>query len=125
MVSGGFPAYRTAEIYHPGSVDPSACTLPQLPDLRNEHTQFSTGLICSGDRDSQLTNCIQWENNAWRYTNITLRSSRRYSSKWRTPDDKLIFFGGGETWETYKNAEMIKPDGTTEILGFTFYHGYL
>ena len=112
----------TAEIYHPGTGSP--CTLPDLPDLRNDHKQFSTGLICGGDRSSQMTNCIQWENYGWQYTNIILRSSRRHSSKWRTPDDQLIFFGGGGTGESYKNAEMIKPDGTTEILGFTFDESY-
>ena len=113
----------TAEIYHPGSDSP--CSLPDLPDLRNDHKQFSTGLICGGiSTSTNLNNCIQWENYGWQYTNIILRSSRTGSSKWRTPDDQLIFFGGGRNSETYINAEMIKPDGTTEILGFTFDKSY-
>ena len=67
-----------------------------------------------------MINCIQWENYGWQHTNIILRNERTKSSKWTTPDDKHIFFGGGDTWESRQNAEMIKPDGTTEILGFTF-----
>ena len=115
LISGGVingAIIKSVEIYNP--VTNTICSLPELPDARNEHTQDGE-LACGGDGDSSntLTTCVKWssESGSWTQSH-TLRQRRIWHVSWATEDG--VYLMGGMDSSSEFTTELVKEDGSVE-----------
>jgi len=107
---GGRNDQNTAELYLPSSG--GSCSLPNLPDLRLDHSLESTGLLCGGGYLHRDT-CIQWNpaNGTWERS-ITLDVNRYAHVSW-TPENGIgTFLMGGSDPVMRWTTTLIKTGGT-------------
>ena len=115
LITGG-DGLRSSEIYLPSSG--ASCSLPQLPDVRTQHTVEQTGLLCGGGITSGTSDsCLQWSSDSgtWEQS-LTLDTGRSLHVSW-TPDPVIgSYLIGGDSAGT--TSSLIKPDWSQEP-GFT------
>ena len=109
LITGSINYPDTAELYLTSSN--VSCSLPQLPDIRMDHTLESSGLMCGGDYTRDI--CLQWSPDTGSWTEeLHLDTERAYHVSW-TPDNGIgTYLMGGQVggWTT----TLVKPDGTQE-----------
>ena len=112
LITGG-PGLNTAEIYFPSSG--ASCILPQIPDVRAQHTVEQTGLLCGGYPTTST--CLQWSSDTGTWEQyLTLDTERWHHVSW-TPDPVIgsYLIGGSSAGTT---SSLIRPDWSQEP-GFT------
>ena len=111
LITGGDSAAgNTAELYVPSSG--ASCTLPSLPDYREEHTVSEGGLLCGGrnTRDS----CLMWSPDSGTWEEAITLDVRRYDHVSWTPssgNNGTYLMGGGYSERT---TTLINNDGSQE-----------
>ena len=112
LITGGSDR-KSAEIYNPAT-NPTGCSLPQLPEIRAEHSQDG-GLTCGGNDPSARNTCVKWNpaSGAWDQTPFTLKESRVHHVSWATPTG--VYLMGGEY--SPKTSEKVTADSS--VLNFT------
>ena len=100
---------RSAEIFNP--VTKTSCSLPQLPEARNWHSEDG-GLACGGGSvTATQTSCVKWSPASGTWTKShTLRQKRHAHVSWATASG--VYLIGG----TFNNrtSEKVKLDGSVE-----------
>ena len=110
LITGAFISAkrRTAEIYNP--LTNTSCSLPQLPEYRDWHTQEGD-LACGGGGSTQTT-CVKWSpaSGTWNQSH-TLRERRSDHKSWATASGVYLIrgYGGGK-----RTSEKVKDDGSVE-----------
>ena len=112
LITGGLPSSNTAELYVPSTG--ASCTLPSLPDSRQDHTVTEGGLLCGGHLYTDTRHsCILWspDSGTWEEA-LTLDVGRVGHVSW-TPSSGAgtYLMGGGDSKKT---TTLIKNDGTQE-----------
>ena len=107
LITGGSSSGRTTEIYNP--LTKTSCSLPQLPEARNHHTQDGD-LACGGTGSSSQTTCVTWSpaSGTWTHSH-TLRKGEYGRVSWAT-DSGVYLIGGSAGAKTQK----VKLDGSVE-----------
>ena len=109
LITGGSSTSRSAEIYNP--LTNTSCSLPQLPEGRNFHSQDG-GLTCGGGYPSTYTNCVKWSpaSGTWNHSH-TLKQRRSDHKSWATTSGVYLIggYGGGK-----RTSEKVKDDGSVE-----------
>ena len=92
----------------------SYCSLPDLPDARNSHTQ--SGLItCGGGKTYDTrTSCVTFSSGQWKPSHV-LQYERHGHSSWMSKHG-IVILGGAGPFEN--STEILKDDGTS-ALNFT------
>ena len=107
LITGGYngASMKSAEIFNP--VTKTSCSLPQLPEARNHHTQ--NGDLACGGQLSQTT-CVTWSpaSGTWTHSH-TLRKGEYGRVSWAT-DSGVYLIGGSAGAKTQK----VKLDGSVE-----------
>ena len=120
MVTGPGPRVRgalssSAELLHLNGS--RMCSLPNLPEYRNGHTQ--TGLLTCGGGGEAKKSCITFTGGEWKKRHTLMGKKGRYEHEaWASPQGVLLM-GGYYSMDT---TELLKPDGTTES-SFKLKHG--
>ena len=83
------------------------CSLPDLPDARNEHTQ--NGLVLCGGFSNRKS-CLTFNAGNWLETH-TLEKQRRVHTSWSSPDGIMVI--GGYDSEAYTATEILTDTGDT------------
>ena len=105
-------AQITAELYLPSSG--VSCSLPNLPDLRLDHSLEITGLLCGGGY-SHRDSCIQWNSNAGTWERSITLDVERYAHVSWTPETGIgTYLMGGWEPEMMRTTTLIKPGGAPE-----------
>ena len=100
----------SAEIYLPSSG--TFCTLPNLPDMRVEHT-MDNDMACGGG-DTPDT-CIKFSQATGTWENLlTLNVRRTYHVSWTPAAGIGTFLIGGIGTAGGNSTTLIRPDGTQE-----------
>ena len=113
IITGGSPSGyvgRSVEILR--SNGSYWCSLPDLPDLRFQHTQ--SGLITCGSSGSD-TSCLSFINGQWE-TSHQLQHSRYRHSSWMSQHG-VVLMGGSVFFS--RNSTEILTDNTGSIPAFT------
>ena len=107
LITGGSGAPKSAEIYHPDRDTP--CVLPDLPDLRLDHTQDGS-LVCGGRYT--LRSCRRWnaDTGAWDLVTEALTEEREDHISWTPVDGSVTYLMGG--WESDNTSEAIDQDNS-------------
>ena len=95
LITGGWEALQSAEIYHPNSESP--CVLPDLPDSRYCHSQDGS-LMCGGTYDGfAYKSCRRWNNDtgAWDLMTESLTQWRWDHTSWTPTDGSVTYLLGG------------------------------
>ena len=103
----------TAELYLPSTG--YSCSLPQLPDQREQHTLESSGLMCGGFLSDTRYTCLQWspDTGSWE-EELTLDIERSWHVSW-TPDSGIgTYLIGGRDSGSERTSTLVKHDGTQE-----------
>ena len=105
----------TAELYLPSTG--YSCSLPQLPDQREEHTLESSGLMCGGFLSDTRYTCLQWspDTGSWEQL-LRLDAERENHVSW-TPDNGIgtyLMGGYGYDSDSGTTTTLVKHDGTQE-----------
>ena len=97
----------------------SLCTLPDLPDDFNGHTQ--TGPIACGGSYHQ-SSCYIFSG-VWNQSH-TLRYDRYYHSAWMSPLGLILLGGTGE--DSVTNSELLSDEfnNSTELFSLRYYTEY-
>ena len=93
----------------------SYCSLPDLPDVRNSHTQSGLITCGGGGTNDTRTSCVTFSSGQWKSSHV-LQYGRQGHSSWMSKHGTVIL-GGGELY-----TEILNDDGTT-TLNFTIHHG--
>ena len=88
LITGGYGAENSAEIYHPDRESP--CDLPDLPDQRRYHTQDGS-LLCGGWRNYK--SCQKWNPDigAWDLVTKSLTEDREGHISWTQADGAMTY----------------------------------
>ena len=105
LISGG-ENDKSAEIYLPTSN--TGCSLPELPEEREYHTQ-NGDLACGGSSRDTGTSCVMWANGSWTTSHI-LNQRREYHVSWATASG--VYLMGGEY--SMQTSELVKEDNSVE-----------
>ena len=90
----------------------TTCSLPQLPEARQHHTQDGK-LACGGPLNSKtLTTCDKWSAGTWTRTSHKLARQRYGHVSWSTPSG--MFLIGGEHSVSRQTSELLREDGSVE-----------
>ena len=105
LITGGYGAAQSAEIYHPDR--DSVCVLPDLPDGRYHHTQDGS-LLCGGMFTPR--SCLGWnpDTGAWDLVTESLTEDRGIHSSWTPADGSVTYLMGG-LWST-NSSDFIGND---------------
>ena len=88
------------------------CSLPDLPNGRDEHTQ--TGLeACGGDSSTVQTTCVRLEAGSWTPSHQLLQK-RAYHSSWASPAGTLLMGG----WYSEKTTELLDTNTGDSVMSF-------
>ena len=93
-----------AELYVPSSG--VSCTLPSLPEYRDDHTVSEGGLICGGVGGMYTDtedSCIQWspDSGTWEVAlNLDVKRYSHVSWTLRNGTTSTYLMGGGYSWRT-------------------------
>ena len=110
LITGGYNGgfLRSAEIFNP--VTKTRCSLPQLPEGRNHHSEDG-GLACGGGSAATQTTCVKWSPASGTWTKShTLRQNRSAHVSWATASG-VYLIGGSFSKRT---SEKVKLDGSVE-----------
>ena len=107
---------RTSELLWSNGT--SLCSLPDLPDNHNGHTQ--SGLVTCGGYNTR-TSCYTLTNGTWTKSH-TLRYERIDHSSWTSPLG-IVLMGGGYYSDSVSltTTELLTDDGQSKEL-FTLQH---
>ena len=106
LITGGYFSERTAEIYLPS--DNSSCSLPELPDVRAQHTQDGPW-ACGGRSDLTFYSCVKWNKGSWTRSR-SLRERRYNHVSWATASG-LYLMGGAYSERT---SVLVTKDGSVK-----------
>ena len=111
MITGGYNggSLKSAEIFNP--VTKTSCSLPQLPEGRNGHSE-DRGLVCGGGgSDATLKTCVKWSPASGTWTKShTLRQKRSDHVSWVTPSGVYLI----GSYYSKRTSEKVKADGSVE-----------
>ena len=112
LITGGDAAGNTAELYVPSSG--ASCTLPSLPDHREEHTVSEGGLLCGGYDIDTRDSCLMWSPDSGTWEEALTLDVRRYDHVSWTPssgNNGTYLMGGAYSERT---TTLINNDGSQE-----------
>ena len=92
----------------------SYCSLPDLPDVRNSHTQSAMTTCGGGETNDTKTSCVTFSSGLWKPTHV-LQYERQGHSSWMSTHG-IVILGGAGPFEN--STEILKDDGTS-ALNFT------
>ena len=92
MITGGLDS-RSVEFFRTDGTPLSTCTIPDLPDNRNQHTQKGTMLCGGGPSNETSLSCLNFASNAWNTMAFKLRYQRYGHVSWQSKKG-LVFIGG-------------------------------
>ena len=111
LITGGYngASMKSAEIFNP--VTKTSCSLPDLPEARNLHTQ-ERDLACGGGNGNINTQktCVKWNpaSGTWTKSHTLREGSFRHMS-WATSSGVYLIGGSAGT-----KSQKVKPDGSVE-----------
>ena len=103
--------------------DGTTCSLPDLPEPREEHSQ--SGLLsCGGYHDNVRTTCTEFASGEWTPSH-NLTEDRKTHTSWNAPDG-IILLGG---WSSPNTSELLSSYTSSTTLSFdltykTRYYNY-
>ena len=113
LITGGFTdnsaKLKSVEAYNPHIS--KICKLPDLPDVRHEHT-LCGGLLCSEK------NCLKLGPSGFVKATVTLQQYRLHHHCWNLPEGVLLL-GGKSSPST---TELVLRDGSASISEFDLTH---
>ena len=92
------------------------CSLPDLPDGRQDHTQSGLVACGGGDTNDTKTSCVTFSSGQWTASHI-LQHERSGHSSWLSPYGNLLM-------GTDNTTEMLTDDGKS-VMNFTFNSSHL
>ena len=93
---------KKAELYNP--TNGRSCSLPDLPDKRNEHSHCGN-LLCSGN------SCLKMTGTSFSRASVRLRESRYGHLCWSLPGGEVMLLGP-------YNTEIVSADGSSSRAGW-------
>ena len=112
LITGGFGAEQSVEIYHPDRDSP--CVLPDLPEDRYSHTQDGS-LMCGGGGLYTSRTCRRWnrDNGTWDLVTESLTGYNREDHiSWTPVDGSVTYLMGG--WMSPETSDVIDQDNYVE-----------
>ena len=115
-MTGGYPSRSvgtSVELLH--SDGSPWCTLPDLPEARDSHTQ--TGLeSCGGTSPATWTTCVRLEGGSWTPSHQLLeeRYYQYYHSSWASPAGTMLM-GGRNSPQT---TELLDANTGDSVMSF-------
>ena len=113
LITGGFTdnsaKLKSVEAYNPHIS--KICKLPDLPDVRHEHT-LCGGLLCSEK------NCLKLGPSGFVKATVTLQQYRQHHHCWNVPEGVLLL-GGHYSPST---TELVSYDGSASVSKFDLSH---
>ena len=103
LITGGFRAVKSAEIYHPDLDSP--CVLPDLPWSRRRHTQGGS-LVCAGIWASK--SCRKWNPDTGAWDLVTLKEQRTDHTSWTPAEGSVTYLMGGYVDGTGNTSEILQ-----------------
>ena len=115
LITGGGDSRSKVEVYNPGSQH--SCSLPDLPDLRHEHT-LCGGLLCGGLGSAR--SCLRWEDHHHIFTTaqVTLLHHRKGHLCW-AEDSKGVRLMGGNEYSSNNTTEFVLSGGSGSTASFS------
>ena len=109
-ITGSEDLSKSVEFFRTDGTPLSTCTIPDLPDNRNQHTQIGTMLCGGGPNNETSLSCLNFASNAWNTMAFKLIYQRYGHVSWQSKKG-LVFIGGFYSPNT---TELVNDEGSTE-----------
>ena len=112
LITGGGDSRSKVEVYNP--LSQNTCSLPDLPDLRHEHTLCGR-LLCGGFQSGR--SCLRWDDHHHIFTtaDVTLQHDRKGHLCWAEDSQGVRLMGGNDSSNT---TEYVSSGGSVTTPGF-------